>query len=125
MQILAATKAILALSPAVSPRIFVERVDQNAQRPNIVLKNPESGGEQTHDGLSELLDAHVQVICRSDTDVGCMALADAVRARMVDWQGDAFGLDINLFELDGEATGFDSAGNVFTATFNFTVHYSR
>lgn len=125
MQILAATKAILSQAPAVSPRIFVERIDQNAQRPNILLKNPESGGDQTHDGLSDLLDAHVQVVCRADTDVSCMSLADAVRGRLVDWFGTAYGLDIQLFELDGEATGFDSATNVFTATFDYTVHYTR
>jgi hypothetical protein len=125
MRILGATKAILSQAPAVSPRIFVERIDQNAQRPNILLKNPESGGDLTQDGLSELLDAHVQVVCRSDTDVNCMALADAVRGRLVDWFGTAFDLDIQLFELDGEASGFDGATNVFTATFDFTVHYTR
>lgn len=125
MQILACYKAALSLAPAISPRIFVARVDQNAQRPNILIELIEQGGDYTHSGPVGLFDAHIRVTCRADVDTQALALGEATILRLQDWRGTLAGCRVQMTEHFNTAADFEAGTNVFRHISEYTAFFTR
>lgn len=125
MQILAAYKAALSIAPAVSPRIFVSRVDQGAVRPNILLELVEQGGDYSHSGPVGLFDAHIRVTCRDEVDSVVAALGDATILRLQNWRGTAAGCLVQMTEHFNTMAGFDDKNGVFLHVSEYTAFFTR
>lgn len=125
MQILACYKAALSLAPAISPRIFVARVDQNAPRPHILLELIETGQDYSHSGPVGLYDAHIRVTCRADVDTQALALGEATILRLQDWRGTLAGCRVQMTEHFNTAADFEAGTNVFRHITEYTAFFTR
>lgn len=129
MLILAAYKSVLLNSPAVSSRagsrIYLSRVDQNAQRPNILMELAAQGQDYTHSGPVGLFDAHIRITARGDTDQAAFFLGDAIARSLQMWTGSAEGCRVQMTEHFNSASGFDKDNSVFTQVEEFTSFFTR
>lgn len=129
MKILAAIKAYLqkveSVAAAGHTGIFVELVDQNKARPNILLQLVESGQEYSHQGPVGLIDAHVRVTCRADSADKVSALGDVVIRALEVFTGVEADCAVQLCARFDEASGYDEKAKVFTHVSDYTVHFSR
>lgn len=129
MEVLTAYRYALLGAPAVvsivSDRVFYERVDQSALRPNILLQMPESGTDYSHQGPVGLYDGHLKVICRADTFQAASQLAKAVKATLEDWRGVQFGIRVQMTEHFNSMSDYDDRAKVYLAVHEFTSFFSE
>lgn len=128
MIILTLYRAVLAETAAVNSKAIggfhLLRVDQEALRPNILLEMPESGSDYTHSGPVGLYDGHLRVTCRADTFQAAVQLGDAVRAALENWQGQRFGMTVQMTSHFNSAAGYDEGAKVYTSVQEFTAFFT-
>lgn len=129
MKILTVYKALLLdvseIRDIVGKSVFIEKIDQNTIRPNILLQMPDQGADYTHDGITSLFDAHIKVTCRADTDQMASELGELVVhnfSRFIDTVHD---LKIMMTRLDSEMSNYDTSAKVFEQVSEYTSFYRK
>lgn len=129
MLILAAYKSVIVTIPAITAlvgqRIYLQRVDQNAGVPHVLLELLEEGQDYTHSGPTGLFDAHVRITARAATDAAAFTAADAIARALQNWTGEAGGCRVQMTEHFNSYGGFDKDNGLFTQALEFTSFYTR
>jgi len=129
MKILSAIKTRLKGSTEVAALatggIYLTVVSQSSNRPSILLELVESGQDYSHQGPVGLIDAHVRVTARADTDEAAARLGDAVSGVLRNFVGVEEGCVVQLCAQFNSASGYEPQAKVFTYLTEYTVHYSR
>lgn len=129
MMILGAYKTVLLAAPSVvaraGSRIYISRVPQSAQRPNILLRLGGAGEDFTHQGPTGLRDAEIIVHSRGRTDEEAIVLGDAVRSVLQGWTGTAWNHWINLTEANDETDDYGDQQEVFVHVASYTSYFRR
>lgn len=113
---------ITALCPG---GVHIGNIRQGANRPNILLEMPEEGEEYSHSGPSGLLDAHLKVTCRGDTDKSAALLGDAVMTLLKTWKGTEYSHTVQLTEKFKAEYKYDDSAKVHHHISEYTSFYRR
>lgn len=127
MKILFVYRGILlgnsGITDLVGDRVFIDRVDQNSETPNILLEMPEEGQDYTHSGPSGLFEGHLKVIVRAAGRNERSNLGKLVRELLETWKGTESDLEVQLTEHFNTRSGFEEKAEVFTNTTEYTSFY--
>lgn len=129
MKIMSVYKAVMLensdISTIVDTRIFVDLVDQNAVKPNILIEMPDQGQEYTHSGPSAVQDAHIKITCRGDTAGDVAALGKLVTDHLKSFIGTRSDLQVMLTEKFKVMSAFDKKAGVFTHVSEYTSFFKE
>lgn len=127
MKILTLVKSVLESDTTVagllSGRVWIQRVDENDARPNILLRLMEDADEWSHDGPDGLQDAHLEVHSRGDADSEAGNTGSAVKAALNEYTGSAYGMTVHFLQHFNTRAEYDDARKVFVQVDEFRVVY--
>lgn len=129
MEILTVYRSVLinnsAVAANIGSRVYLGRAPQNADRPNIILRQGGAGEEMTHSGPSGLRDAEIIVTSRGETAEDIGVLGGAVNEALTGWRGTIFGLWVQLTSPISQQTNYDDGAGVYEQINTYTAFYRK
>lgn len=116
MEILVALKEMMLLSEEVRNRlqggVWLNRVDQNDKRPNIMLQLMGGADGMTHQGPDGLNRNTVRIYFRADNDKDAALLAKAAARFLHGYSGLAAGISVQLCQRTQSTSDFHDEATV-------------